>query len=87
MEDEMDEHELFEKMKLAIDQEYDAYLMYKDIADNSGQPELKVIFDRLADEEKQHREVILKRYRILKGLTVDGELMPGKEEISDTQDI
>ncbi|MBI5633328.1 MAG: hypothetical protein HZA15_07625 [Nitrospirae bacterium] len=65
----MDKQELFDKMKLAVDQEYEAYLMYKDIADNSGQPELKVIFERIASEEYQHREIILKRYRILKGLT------------------
>lgn len=65
----MDRQELFAKMKLAIDQEYEAYLMYKDIADNSGDPELKIIFGRIADEEHQHRELILKRYSILKGLT------------------
>lgn len=53
-------------MKLAIDKEYEAYLMYKDIADNSGHPELKVIFDRIAAEEHEHREIILKRYGILK---------------------
>ncbi len=65
----MDQQELFEKMKLAIDREYDAYLMYRDIADNSGDPELRVIFDRIANEEYEHRELILKRYGILKGLT------------------
>ncbi len=65
----MDQKELFEKMKLAIEQEYEAYLMYKDIADNSGDPELKIIFERIADEEHQHRDVILKRYKIMKELT------------------
>ncbi|MBI5076290.1 MAG: hypothetical protein HZB62_14145 [Nitrospirae bacterium] len=64
----MEQQELFEKMKLAIDREYEAYLLYKDIAENSGEPELRVIFDRIASEEYEHREIILKRYKILKKL-------------------
>jgi len=57
--------ELFKKLKTAIDNEYDAYLMYKDIAERSGDAELRVIFNRIAGEEYNHWETIQKRYNIL----------------------
>lgn len=64
----MTRDELYQKMKLAIDNEYEAYRLYKDIADSSKDSELKVIFERIAREELQHREILLKRYAILKEL-------------------
>ena len=65
----MNRETLFEKMKLAADQEYEAYQLYKEISEKSGDPELKVIFERIAKEEWEHREIIMKRYKILKGVT------------------
>ncbi|MCL5023754.1 MAG: hypothetical protein M1497_10390 [Nitrospirae bacterium] len=64
----MRREELFQKMKLAIDNEYEAYQLYKDIAERSGDSELKVIFERIAQEELEHRETILHRYAVLKEL-------------------
>lgn len=64
----MDRQELFQKMKMAGEQEYNAYLLYKEIAERSGDPELKIIFERIASEEWEHRNTIMKRYNILKGL-------------------
>ncbi len=64
----MNKEELFEKFKLAIDNEYEAHRLYTEIAEKSGDSELAVIFRRLAKEEWEHREVIMKRYNILKGL-------------------
>jgi rubrerythrin len=64
----MEKEQLFQKFKLAIDNEFEAHQLYKEIAENSESPELKVIFERLANEEWEHRETILKRYRILKDI-------------------
>ncbi len=64
----MEKEELFRKFKVAIESEYEAYQLYKDIAENSGDSELRVIFQRLAKEEWEHREIIMKRYSILRGL-------------------
>ncbi len=64
----MDKDELFRKFKLAIDSEYEAYQLYTEIAEKSGDTELGVIFRRLASEEWNHREVIIARYNILKDL-------------------
>ncbi len=62
----MEREELFKKFKVAVENEYEAYQMYKGIAEECGDPELSIIFDRLAREEWQHREIIMKRYSILK---------------------
>ncbi len=64
----MKKEELFEKMKLAIENEDRAYRLYKEIAEKSGDSELKVIFERIAREEKEHGETIRRRYDILKDL-------------------
>ncbi len=64
----MEKEQLFQKLKLAIENEFEAHNFYKEIAENSASPEIKVIFERLAREEWEHRETILKRYRILKDL-------------------
>ncbi len=64
----MEKEELFRKFKVAIESEYEAYQLYKDIAEKSGDSELRVIFQRLAKEEWEHREIIMKRYSILRGL-------------------
>lgn len=64
----MKKEELFRKFKLAIESEYEAYQMYRDIADRSGDAALRIIFERLAGEEWAHREIIMKRYNILKEL-------------------
>jgi rubrerythrin len=47
----MNRDTLFEKMKLAVEQEYEAYHLYKEISEKSGDPELQVIFERIAKEE------------------------------------
>jgi rubrerythrin len=55
-------------MKLATEQEYEAYQLYKDIAEHSGDPELRAIFEQMASEELKHRDVIMKRYNKLREL-------------------
>lgn len=67
----MKDEELYQKFKLAIENEFAAYQMYKDIAEGSEDPELKIIFQRIASEEWEHRELIMKRYAILKGYQED----------------
>jgi rubrerythrin len=64
---DMDMEELFSKFKLAIENEYEAYQLYRDIAYRSDGA-LRVLFERLAGEEWEHRELIMRRYRIMKGL-------------------
>jgi rubrerythrin len=64
----MEREQLFQKFKMAIDNEFEAHQFYKEIADKSESPELRLIFERLAKEEWEHRETILKRYRILREL-------------------
>lgn len=61
----MNKEELFLKLKTAIDNEYDAYRMYTEIAEKSGDPELTVIFRRIAAEEYSHWQTIQNRYKIL----------------------
>ena len=67
----MKKEELFRKLKIAIENEYDAYKMYKEIADTSADAELKVIFNRIAEEEYNHWQTIQKRYSILEQLADD----------------
>jgi rubrerythrin len=62
----MEKEELFQKFKMAIESEYEAYQLYKDIAERSGDSELRAIFQKIASEEWEHRETIMKRYSILK---------------------
>ncbi len=64
----MTERELFQRLKLAIDNEFNAYKLYSDIAEQSASAELKAIFERIAGEELAHREIIMERYAILKDL-------------------
>jgi len=64
----MEKEQLFQKFKLAIENEYEAHQFYKEIAEASDSPELRVVFERLASEELEHHDTILRRYSILKGI-------------------
>ncbi len=64
----MTKEELFQRLKLAIDNEYNAYTLYSDIASQSTSSELKAIFERIAGEELAHREIIMERYALHKDL-------------------
>ncbi len=62
----MKKEELFQKFKLAIENEYDAFQLYSNIAEISEDPELRVIFQKIAGEELEHRNILMQRYKILK---------------------
>jgi rubrerythrin len=62
----MKEDDLFQTFKVAIDNEYQAYQMYTEIAEKSEDSELGVIFRRMAKEEWEHMDTIMKRYKMLR---------------------
>lgn len=67
--EEVNRQELFEKMKLACEQKYQAYLLCREISERSADPEILCIFDKIAREEMAHREEIMKRYSALASST------------------
>jgi len=61
----MDRQDLFEKVKEACDHKYQTYLLCREIAERSAEPEMRDIFDKIARETIMHRDAIMKRYSLL----------------------
>jgi len=60
------EKELFKKFKLAIEREYEAYELYKGIAEESSDKKMKKMFEEIAGDELEHRNKIMALYKKMK---------------------
>ncbi len=67
----MEKDELFHKIKLAIDNEYEAHRLYSEMAEMSNDPSLKLIFKKIADEEYEHWQTLQQRYKLLHQMADD----------------
>lgn len=67
----MEKDELFQKIKLAIDNEYEAYRLYSEMAEMSVDPSLALIFKKIAEEEYEHWQTLQKRYKLLHQMADD----------------
>jgi len=61
-----EEKEIFEKFKFAIEKEYEAYELYKGIAEESSDKKMKKMFEEIAGDELEHREKIMALYKKMK---------------------
>ncbi|PID29134.1 MAG: hypothetical protein CSB55_02145 [Candidatus Cloacimonadota bacterium] len=59
-----------EILKFAVTLEEEASKMYRDMAEESDNPEAKELFEQLAEEESQHNEFIYLKMENLEGIAV-----------------
>ncbi|MDP2157983.1 MAG: ferritin family protein [Nitrospirota bacterium] len=60
------EKEMFKKFKFAIEKEYEAYELYKGIAEESSDKKMKMMFEEIASDELEHRRKIMAMYKKMK---------------------
>jgi rubrerythrin len=67
-ENDMDITERFlSAFKLAIDDEQRAHELYMSLAEMCDETELKNLFKKFAEDELQHKKILMDRYKELKG--------------------
>lgn len=65
----MDRETLFNYFKQAIEDEDKAYAFYLEAAASISEPEIKKIFEELAETELFHSEMLKEKYKKLRELT------------------
>ena len=53
----------FSAFKLAIDEEQKAYELYMTLAEMCDESDLKIIFEKFATDELQHKKILMERYK------------------------